>query len=338
MFEGELLDRFVLAGLGAGISDVSLAEDRRILTGFLAWSGRRVWEVQASDVDGWLADLRTRGRARSTVYDRANTIARFYDFLTLRYQREVHARTGWVVVQPVDEFNRPQHVADVMVRVPPSPAEVAALFEGWRQGLPQARKYRTAARNYVVASLWRRAGLRIGESVKLRMGDWYFQAGGLGRLHVRFGKGSLGRGPREWMVPAIDGVDVLLRWWLEEVRPCFPDDHTVREAPLFPGERRVGTDGLAPAGTRTVREGLAAAVACHLPDWTGRLTPHVLRHACASGLYERGVDLAAIQDLLGHRWLVTTCGYIHVPPARIEHAWAQANARVADRLNCGESR
>ncbi|WP_373283263.1 tyrosine-type recombinase/integrase [Nocardia vinacea] len=39
-----------------------------------------------------------------------------------------------------------------------------------------------------------------------------------------------------------------------------------------------------------------------LPAWEGRLTPHVLRHFCASLLYSRGMDIKAIQELLGHEW------------------------------------
>ncbi|MDR6980071.1 site-specific recombinase XerD [Streptomyces sp. 3330] len=338
-FEAELVDRFVLAGLGAGMSDRSLAADRAALAGFRSFTGCPLWAVQAVDVDGWLVYLRReRGLARSTVFDLVGRIARFYDFLLARYQRAVFERTGCVVVQPVDEFNRPCRPAGCAVRVPPSAREVAALFEGWRRELPGARKYLPAVRSYVVASLWRRVGLRIGESVMLEVGDWYPGLGEVGRLHVRYGKGSQGRGPRQRLVPAIDGVDVLLGWWLAEVRPYFGDDCGDPRAPMFPSERR-GRDGRrARAGAQTARAALADAVRCHLPSWSGRLTPHALRHACASALYERGVDLKAIQDLLGHAWLSTTTGYIHVPSGHIERAWDRANARVAGRLAGGEVR
>jgi site-specific recombinase XerD len=52
-------------------------------------------------------------------------------------------------------------------------------------------------------------------------------------------------------------------------------------------------------------------------------------------LYARGVDLKAIQELLGHSWLSTTTGYIHVHDNHIEQAWADANQRVAARLGEG---
>lgn len=335
-FEQELVDRFLLAGLGAGISDRSLREDRSVVCDLLRFTGRRVWAVRAQDVDGWLVELRRqRYLARSTVYDRANTVARFYDFLTCRYQSEVHARSGWVVVQPVDEFNRPRHAGYGLVRVQPSTAEVTGLFEGWRRSLPAARKYLPEVRNYVAASLWRRVGLRLNESVMLDLGDWYPDLGVFGKLHVRHGKGSQGRGPRARLVPGIDGVDVLLRWWLQEVRPLFPGDHTDPAAPMFPGERHTAAGRI---GANALRSGLATAVGQFLPDWSTRLSPHGLRHFCASSLYGRGVDVKAIQELLGHEWLATTTRYIHVRAEHIEQAWVRANTRVSDRLGLGEGR
>ncbi|MGZ3119775.1 hypothetical protein [Streptomyces sp. H62] len=89
--------------------------------------------------------------ARSTVYDRANTLARFYAFVMGRYQGEVYERTGWVVVQPVDEFNRPRHTDYGTPRIPPSAGEVAALFDQWRFSVAGARKYLPAVRSYVAA-------------------------------------------------------------------------------------------------------------------------------------------------------------------------------------------
>ena len=74
------------------------------------------------------------------------------------------------------------------------------------------------------------------------------------------------------------------------------------------------------------------AVGRWLPGWSDRLTPHTLRHYCASSMYDRGMDLKAIQELLGHSWLSTTTRYIHVSSDHIEHAWAAANERTAVRL------
>lgn len=62
------------------------------------------------------------------------------------------------------------------------------------------------------------------------------------------------------------------------------------------------------------------------------MTPHVLRHYCASSLYLAGMDLKALQELLGHQWLSTTTQYIHVPGEHVEDSWMQASQRLEDRF------
>ena len=101
-------------------------------------------------------------------------------------------------------------------------------------------------------------------------------------------------------------------------------------APLFPSERRRLDGPGARVSTDVVRRGLTDAVAPHLPGWAGRLTPHVLRHYCASQLYQAGVDIIAVQELLGHSWISTTMRYVHVHATRIEDAvHRQPGARCA---------
>lgn len=334
-FEQELVDQYALAMVGAGIRDEHVASDRSVLFGFIAFLGRPVWTAEPADADRFLVQLRReRQLARQTVRGKAQTLARFFDFVIARYQGDIAALTGVVVSQPIDEFNRPPKADDGVGRVPPPEADVEALFEGWAAALPTARKYLPAARDYLAASLWRRAGLRIAETVMLDIGDWRPDLGELGKLHVRFGKGSRGRGPKTRLVPCINDIDALLEWWLVDVRHQFGDDWDDPAAPLLPSERRDPDTGhCLRVGVEALRAGLAGAVGVFLPAWDTRLSPHGLRHFCASSLYARGVDLKAIQDLLGHEWLSTTTRYIHVPAEHIEMAWRHANERVAARLS-----
>jgi integrase/recombinase XerD len=82
-----------------------------------------------------------------------------------------------------------------------------------------------------------------------------------------------------------------LAWFIEDVWAHFGGDHRQPQAPLFPSERR----GVRRVGYDSLRSGLVDAVAEHLPAWTDKLSPHVLRHYCASQMYLSGVDLIAIQ-------------------------------------------
>ena len=148
--------------------------------------------------------------------------------------------------------------------------------------------------------------------MNLDIRDWRPDLGEFGKLHVRFGKGSRGKGPKTRLVPAIESVDALVTWWLTDIRHQFGDDWDDPDAPLLPSERRDKMTGHGQrAGDDALRSGLASVVSEYLPAWRGRLTPHVLRHYCASSLYMRGMDLKAIQELLGHSWLSTTTRYIN---------------------------
>ncbi|WP_394276548.1 tyrosine-type recombinase/integrase [Luteococcus sp.] len=335
-FEEELLDQWLLARAAAGVTDAHLLQDRSSVIQFLRYTGKPVWMNGPAEADRWLTHLRQIGRSHTTVKDKAWALGRFYAFLVLRYQGDIHALTGAVVQQPIDEFNRPHKSEYGVARIPPSNEEIETLFTPWREWLPDARKYLPAARDYMAASLWRRVGLRLNETVMLDIRDWRPDLGSSGKLHVRFGKGSMGRGPKGRLIPCINGVDALLTWWLTDVRHQYGDDWSNPDAPLFPSERRDRHSGeVVRVGGDALRTGLDRAVERWLPDWhaeTHKLTPHVLRHYCASSLYEQGVGLKAIQELLGHSWLATTTIYVHVHEDHVEQAWKQANQRVTARL------
>ena len=333
-FEQELVDQWCLALAAAGAVDSTVSSDRATVFEFAHFLGRHVWTAVPEDADRWLRWLRIeRAQASSTIKGKAGAMARFFDFLLVRYQGDIHALAGVVVAQPIDEFNRPRKSDYGAGRVPPPAEDVEVLFDQWRAWLPGARKYLPAARDYLAASLWRRVGLRINETAMLDIRDWRPDLGASGKIHVRFGKGSGGRGPKTRLVPGINAVDDLLTWWLTDVRHQFGEDWEDPDAPLLPSERRDPDTGRCTrAGTEALRNGLTTAVGQWLPDWSGRLTPHGLRHYCASSLYAQGVGLKAIQELLGHSWLSTTTLYVHVHDEHIEQAWNQANQRVTARL------
>ncbi|MCC6495054.1 MAG: tyrosine-type recombinase/integrase [Propionibacteriaceae bacterium] len=332
-FEQEIVDEYALAMAAAGLNDAYIASSRAMVVEFARSLTGPLWEATYADADRFLAEQRRSGLAVSTRAGKARTLSRFYEFVIARYEGPIRRATGVLVEQPIDVFNRQSAAAYAEVRVPPTDAEIDTLFSAWRAGVSQARKYLPAARDYFAASLWRRVGLRITETVMLDIRDWRPDLGGFGKLHVRFGKGSRGHGPKPRLVPAINGVAELIDWWLAEVRPHYGSDWADPDAPLLPSERYDRRlDRCGRVGANALRRGLAIQVNQWLPTWSGRMTPHVLRHYCASSLYLAGMDLKALQELLGHQWLSTTSGYIHVRSDHIEKAWHTANQRVATRL------
>jgi len=335
-FGQEIVDQYALAMAAAGLTDGHVGNARTTIIEFTRSLPGPLWSASCDDADRFLAEQRRAGRSVSTRAGKAGMLAQFYDFVISRYQGDIHALTDCVVEQPIDEFNRQSGASLGKVRVPPSDAEVDEFFGKWRLSVTEARKYLPAARDYFAASLWRRLGLRINETVMLDIRDWRPDLGEFGKLHVRHGKGSRGRGPKPRLVPAINGADRLIDWWLAEVRHQFGPDWSDPDAPMLPSERHDPDLGrCARVGDDALRQGLAAQTVKWLPAWSGRLTPHVLRHYCASSLYGSGMDLKALQELLGHEWLSTTTRYIHVHDDHIEQAWLHANRRLETRFREG---
>lgn len=135
-------------------------------------------------------------------------------------------------------------------------------------------------------------GLRVSEACKLDLADIKWDLGRFGKLHVRHGKGARGSGPRERMVPLINGADRTLRCFIDDVWGQFDDDHTRPGAPLFPSERK-NTDGTSRrVGDDALRNGLRGAATAHLPRWGEKLTPHVLRHFCGISARPNSMETA----------------------------------------------
>ncbi|WP_433501804.1 tyrosine-type recombinase/integrase (plasmid) [Sphaerimonospora sp. CA-214678] len=329
-FELDVLAGFVLARHAAGLADSTIRGDTTHLELIRKWFDRPLWEMQPPDADRYFGTA-LRGVSPSTRAARAQALVTYFEFMELRHKVELHELTGRVVECPIDEMNRPRMSVEARLRIPPTEAELEQLFAGWREELASCRKFAPAARNYIVARLSADVGLRINEACMLDLDDVRWELGRFGKLNVRYGKGARRKGPKQRVVPLIGGADRALAWFVEEVWGQFDADHALPGAPLFPSERR-RSDG---PGTRVrpdvVRRALTGAVARHLPAWAGRLTPHVLRHYCASQLYQTGVDIIAIQELLGHSWISTTMRYVHVHATRIEDAVMRGQQRAAQR-------
>jgi len=330
-FETDVLAGFVLARASAGLADGTISSDIGHLEQVRTWFGKPLWDMEPTDADIYFGKV-LRDAAKGTRLARAQALTTFFSFLELRHQVEIHALTGRVLECPIDEMNKPRGRKQAALRIPPTDAEVAALFAGWREELLSCRKFAPTARNFVAAKLMSEVGLRVNEVRCLDLADVKWELGRFGKLHVRVGKGARGSGPRERMVPLINGADRTLRWFIEDVRAHFDDNHARPGAPLFPSERKNADGTCKRIGDDALRAGLAEAAAVHLPTWADRLTPHVMRHFCASQLYLSGLDLISIQELLGHSWIASTLNYVHVHRTRIDDAWIAGQQRAARRL------
>jgi integrase/recombinase XerC len=160
-------------------------------------------------------------------------------------------------------------------------------------------------RGLAAAELLYGSGLRVGELAALTR-DRVDER----RMLVRvFGKGS-----RERVVPlGKRALAALRRFWAAAGGEPRPGD------PLLRGRGGAVSARTLERDVQTLLVHLGPSAATH---------PHALRHSFATHLLDRGADLRAVQELLGHQSLRTTQIYTHVTRRRLKEAYARAHPRA----------
>jgi integrase/recombinase XerD len=134
----------------------------------------------------------------------------------------------------------------------------------------------------------------------------------------------LGKGNKERLVPLGRHARQALAAWLG------PDGRPALVPPRW--ARRTDSDAvfLNLRGGRLSRQG-AWGIVRHYGQLTGldgRLSPHVLRHSCATHLLDHGADIRVVQELLGHASIATTQVYTKVSMERLRAAYVAAHPRA----------
>lgn len=316
VYQAGCVDGFVASQVARGFSAVTIHNGTGVLERFLALAAKPAWELTSSDVDAVVAALIERGVGPVTRRDYVGTFKQFFAFLQARHAVEIESRFGVRLADPLDVFHAGRHVASdsPATRPPPTPERMEEFFAFLRARMEIARKWTPAARDYAMFRTLYHSGLRSAEASTLEIRDLHFDRGPFGKIHVRLGKAAKGSGPRPRWVPMLDDVALILRWYLGQVRPRF----RVQGPVLFCDE---GGGAMSPG---SIRNRLA-----HLCQVEGRpiheqFSPHDLRHACATRNYERGVDLVAIQQMLGHWNVGTTMRYVTPSATFVEDAYRRA--------------
>lgn len=321
-FQAACVEAYVASWTARGFSRVTIENDTGVLERVLVLLGRPAWEVTVEDMDRAVGRLAADGLACSTRRGYVQAFKGFHRFLQARKAVEIQALFGVRLVSPVDEFNASRHVGDESpaLLAPPTPERVSEFFAFLRSRIATARKYAPAARDYALFRTLYHAGLRADEAAQLERADVHFGRGPFGKLHVRFGKAAHTSGPRPRWVPMLDGLDLVLRWYLTDVRDRFPDSPV-----LFCDES--GGD----LHRGTIRNRLRRLMEVEGRPASEWFSPHALRRACATHNYERGVDLVAIQQMLGHWTVSSTMRYVRPSATFIEDAYRRAvSTTVAD--------
>jgi integrase/recombinase XerD len=146
-------------------------------------------------------------------------------------------------------------------------------------------------------------GLRVSELVNLKRGDVNLRMG-----FVR----CVGKGNKERIVP----LGKVAVGWVQHYVDSRDDDLPC----LFPGLKRTPL-------TRAAFWGIVKRLAVRA-GIVKEISPHTLRHSFATHLLERGADLRAIQEMLGHASITTTQIYTHVSTDFLREVYVDAHPRA----------
>ncbi|MGW0550101.1 tyrosine-type recombinase/integrase [Streptomyces altiplanensis] len=315
MFQAQCAQTFARTWVVRGFSPATVRGYTSLLARVLGRFDCPVWAVEADDVDEMLHALAVAGLAAGTRRQYLQMLRAFHAFVAQRHAAQIRAAFGVSVGGGgLDRFNRVRHAGDdAAVGLPPGRERLDAFFSFARSQVAVASDYWAMARDYAMLRTPYLSAVRVSELVRLDQADVHPGRGRSGKLHVRFGKAANTSGPRPRWAPMLEGLDQILAWYLADVRPLFP-----ATAPLFCDD-----DGQA-LKTGTVRARLARLLDLEAADGGDRFTPHALRRACATHQYEAGMDLIAVQQLLGHRHIASTMAYVKPSQRFVEDAWRRA--------------
>jgi integrase/recombinase XerC len=246
--------------------------------------------LTAADLRAFLARRRGEGLGASSAARELSGVRAF-----LKYAAEQAGRHGAL----------PRTRAPKRPRTLPRPAAPDDAMGLAQDAAEAASAPWIGARDLAILLLLYGAGLRVAEALSLTG-----RAFPIGITLRVTGKRSKTR-----IVPVVPAVREAIE---DYVRQCpYP---TAGDAPLFVGARG------GPLNPDLVRRSVAAArKRLGLPD---SLTPHALRHSFATHLLARGVDLRALQELLGHASLSSTQIYTAVDAARLLDVYRHAHPRA----------
>lgn len=274
----------------------SYREDLEALSGFLSERhGTAVspGEITTLDLRGYVASITEQNYAKTTVARRLASMRSFFRF----GQRE-----GWTTANPAKPLRNPRKSRALPHFL--SSSELERLLSA-----PPADKP-MGLRDRAILEVLYSAGLRVSELVGLNDGDVDLKSG---IVRVR------GKGKKERLAPVGSYAIKALRLWLR-VRRVSGKEPAGLLTPVFVNKsgRRLTTRSVG----RLLEKHLAAA------GLDRRTTPHTLRHSFATHLLDSGADIRSVQELLGHKSLVTTQIYTHLSTANLRAVYEKAHPRA----------
>ena len=278
-------------------------------------AGRKRYDLTPADlthlaIRAFLGDLQKRGISRASAARKLAAIRTFARYL--RREGVIDDDPSSLVGTPKREQRLPAHLGE---------AEMTRLLEMPDTSQPLGRRDRA------ILELFYASGLRLSELAGLDLEDV-----NLSSRIVRV----LGKGRKERLVPFNRSTEAAIRGWLKDWEGLTQASIGTEKRGHSTFSKRSSQKKLSVpiflnyAGGRLSTRSVDRIVRKYVAACSTRfgISAHALRHSFATHLLQRGADLRAIQELLGHSRLSTTQRYTHVNATQMMEAYRKAHPKA----------
>jgi integrase/recombinase XerD len=285
----------------APLSIAAYACDIGQFAGFIAKRKRTLVSARRPDVREFLGYLLNNGLDGRSVARKLSALRQFYRYLLL--DRHVATDPTLNLDSPKQWKVLPKSLAR---------AELDHLLAVPSTSATGAQAQAIALRDRAMLETFYAGGLRVSELINVRAQDLKLEPG---YMLVR------GKGDKERIVPLGKSATTALSQYLRRARTDLAAGKT--SAFLFLGR----------SAKRLSRQRVWQIVrAASIPSGR-RVSPHMLRHSCATHMLENGADLRTVQTILGHADIGTTQVYTHLALDRLKNVYRQHHPRAKKKLS-----
>ncbi len=272
-----------------GYSENTVSAYHRDITEFLDYLDEKTIQpetVNRREINHYLAGLRRKKNATTTITRKVSSIKGFYQWL-------------------LDSEASPVSVSDnpfLLIELPRHQKKLPRMLT--LQDMTRLFKSRQTMTDKLIVELLYACGLRVSELVNLRWENVDFQGG-----YLRI----MGKGEKERLIPIGDVTRTFLEKIYDQLTTRLDDRKANAAEPVLLDENNEVLD----------RHAVWARVKDMGQQLGKDISPHTFRHSFASHMLENGADLRVVQELLGHADISTTQIYTHVSKGHLKKMYHQ---------------
>ncbi len=250
-----------------------------------------VLNVDPKMIRSWIVEMMGKGVAAKTVNRKITALKSFYKYL-MRQELIENSPVANIITPKVPK-KLPEFVGENNLHQLLDNGYFSDDYEG--------------TRDMLVVSLFYGTGIRLSELINLK--DHDFQKN---EYLIKV----LGKNKKERIVP----YPRSMRQLIEEYTQRRDEELEQRDAFFFLTAK--GKKAYEKLIYRIVHKSLSLVTTLE------KKSPHILRHSYATHLLNRGADLNAVKELLGHSNLAATQVYTHISMAKLQKVYKQAHPRA----------